>query len=164
VFQTLAYQGAHTLRLAGVHTGPGGEWALILPRDVPSSALRIAYRSHLDDTIPVATSTLTLRVHPGIELSIAPRVSSVGRRIHFSGVLYGALIPPGGKQLILEASSGGEWLQFRTIGSDAKGRYRASYRFRFPGPVTYRFRVLCPREADFPFLQGTSNIVSVRER
>jgi hypothetical protein len=65
---------------------------------------------------------------------------------------------------VLEASSGGEWVQFDTISTGAKGRFRASYRFKFPGPVTYRFRVLSRYEADFPFRDGTSNVVGVHER
>jgi len=93
-----------------------------------------------------------------------PRVTNAGHAIRFSGVLHGTPIPPGGKQLILEASSGGEWVEFRTISTDAKGRYHASYRFKFPGPVTYRFRVLSPHEADFAFLAGASNTVDVYER
>jgi hypothetical protein len=87
----------------------------------------------------------------------------VGRKIFFSGVLHGTPIPEGGKQLVLEASSGREWIQFNTIATNAKGRYRASYRFKLPGPVTYRFRVLSRYEADFPFLSGTSNVVDVHE-
>jgi hypothetical protein len=164
VSATPAQEGARVASLASVRTASTGEWALTLPKDISSSALRFAYRSHLGDTIPVATATLTLRVHAGIELRIAPHISSVGRRIFFSGSLRGAPIPPGGKQLVLEASSGGEWIQFDTIGTGAKGRYRASYRFKFPGPVTYRFRVISPYEADFPFLDGTSNVVAVHER
>ena len=65
---------------------------------------------------------------------------------------------------MLEASSGGEWIQFDTISTDTHGHYHASYRFKFPGPVTYRFRVLSPYEADFPFLAGSSNVVDVYER
>jgi hypothetical protein len=164
VFQTSAYEGARTVPLAGVHTGPTGAWTLTLPRDTASSSLHFEYRSHQNDTVPVATAALTLRVHAGIALKIAPRITRVGRRIVFSGALHGAPIPPGGKQLVLEASSGDEWIQFRTITTDAKGRYRASYRFKFPGPVVYRFRVLSPQEADFPFLNGTSNVVAVYER
>jgi hypothetical protein len=163
VYERPAYQGAKTVSLPGVRTGPTGEWALTLPRDSSSSALRFAYRSHVDDTIPVATAALALRVHAGIALGIAPHVTSVGRSIFFSGTLHGAPIPPG-KQLVIEASSGGEWIQFDTISTGAKGRYRASYRFKFPGPVTYRFRVLSPYEADFPFLDGASNVVDVHER
>ena len=164
VFQTPASQGAKTVQLAGVRTGSTGEWALTLPRGVSSSMLRFAYRSHVDDTVPVAMAALTLRVYAGIALRISPRVASVGRSIHFSGVLRGTPVPPGGKQLVLEASSGGEWVQFDTVSTNAKGRYRASYRFKFPGPVTYRFRVISRYEADFPFLAGASNVVDVHER
>ncbi len=164
VYATPDYQGAKAVPFAGVRTGPTGGWTLTLPKDISSSALRFAYRSHVDDTVPVATATLTLRVHAGIALRIAPHTASVGRQIFFSGTLHGSPIPRGGKQLVLEASSGGEWIQFDTIGTGAKGRYRASYRFKFPGPVTYEFRVISRHEADFPFLDGASNVVAVHER
>jgi hypothetical protein len=164
VSETPADQGAKAVQLTGVRTGPTGAWALTLPKGISSSVLRFVYRSHVNDTVPVATATLTLRVHAGIRLRIVPRVTSVGRRIFFSGVLHGTPIPPGGKQLVLEASSGGEWVEFRTITTNAKGRYRASYRFKLPGPASYRFRVYSPHEADFPFLAGASNVVSVYER
>jgi hypothetical protein len=157
-------QGARAASLESVRTGPTGAWSSILPRDVSSSAVRFVYRSHVNDTIPVAAATLTLRVHAGIALAIAPHVTSVGRTIVFTGTLHGAPIPPGGKQLVLEASSGREWIQFRTIATAAKGRFHASYRFKFLGPIAYRFRVLSPYEADFPFLAGTSNVVGVYER
>ena len=165
VFQTPAEQGAQArLSDTGVRTGPTGEWTLTLPKGISSSTVRFTYSSHVDDTIPAATATLTLRVHAGIALRIVPRVTSVGRKIFFSGVLHGGPVPSGGKQLVLEASSGREWVEFRTISTNAKGRYRASYRFKFPGPVTYRFRVISPYEADFPFLGGASNVVDVHER
>jgi hypothetical protein len=165
VEQTPAYHGAPATPITGAHTGTAGQWTLTLPRDAPSSALHFAYRSHQNDTIPVATVALRLDVHAGIALRITPRVASVGRRIAFSGVLHGTPIPEAGKQLVLEArSGGGEWIQFNTIRSSADGRYHASYRFKFPGPVTYQFRVLSRFEADFPFLDGTSNLVAVHER
>lgn len=165
ITETPADQGAKAISLPTVRTGPTGAWTLTLSRDVSSSALRIAYRSHVDDTVPVATTTLTLRVHAGIRLRIAPRVTSVGHTIHFSGTLHGTPIPEEGKQLVLEARSGaGEWIQFNTIRTDAEGRYRASYRFKFSGPVTYQFRVLSRFESGFPFLDGASNVVGVHER
>jgi hypothetical protein len=164
VFQTPAYVGAKAVRLATVGTGATGDWTLALPRGVSSSTLRFEYRSHQNDTIPVTTVTLTLRVHAGIALKIAPRISSVGHRIFFGGVVHGTPIPEAGKQLVLEArSGGGEWIQFDTIRTDAKGRYHASYRFKFPGPVTYQFRVLSRYEAGFPYLDGTSNVIDVHE-
>jgi len=159
-----AVQGARVAALAGVRTGPTGAWTLTLPKTIPSITLRIIYRSHVNDTVPVATATLTLRVHAGIALHITPHTTSVNHTIHFSGSLHGTPIPPGGKQLVLEASSGGEWIQFDTLATGAHGRYHASYRFKFPGPVTYKFRVISPHEADFPFLAGSSNVVAVYER
>jgi hypothetical protein len=165
VYETQAYHGAVVSRVGSVVTGPTGAWTLTLPRGVSSTALRFSYRSHLDDTVAVATATLRLNVRAGIALKIAPRSVSVGREIFFSGVVHGAPIPEGGKQLVLEARSGaGEWIQFNTIRTNAGGRYRASYRFKFPGPVTYQFRVLSRYEADFPFMEGTSNVVDVHER
>jgi hypothetical protein len=164
VCETPAGQGAQTVLLARTSTGTSGQWSLTLPRDVSSGALRFVYLSPQDGVVPLATAILTLRVHAGIALRITPRITSVGRRIVFSGTLHGTPIPPGGKQLVLEASSGGEWIEFRTITTNAKGHYKAGYRFKFPGPISYEFRVLCPHEADFPFLKGTSNTLSVFER
>ncbi len=164
VCETPAYDGAPARHVGETTTTATGQWSFTLPQAVSSAALRFVYPSPQNDTTPLVMSALTLRVHAGISLRISPRTSSVGRRIYFSGVLHGDPIPPGGKQLVLEASSGGEWIEFRTITTSAKGRYRASYRFKFPGPVSYRFRVLCPHEADFPFLAGASNVVGVYER
>jgi hypothetical protein len=163
VYETPAYEGARTVFLSAVRTGGTGSWTMTLPRGVSSSSLRFEYRSHQNDTIPVAAAALTLRVHAGIALKITPRSASVGRRIFFSGVLHGTPIPLGGKQLVLEASSGGEWIQFDTIRTNVKGRYRSSYRFKFPGPASYKFRVLSRYEADFPFVDGASNVVDVHE-
>lgn len=163
VEETPTAEGASTAALKGARTGAGGAWTLTLPRDVPSSSLRFTYRSHLGDTAPAATATLMLRVHAGVALGIRPHLTSVGHRVFFKGRVHGP-IPPGGKQLVLEASSGGGWIEFHTVRTNARGHYHASYRFKFPGPVTYRFRVVSPYEADFPFLGGISNAVKVRER
>ncbi len=162
VSEVPADQGAKAVPLARTSTGPTGAWTLALPANISSATLSFAYRSHVNDTVPVATAALRLGVHAGLTLHIAPRVTSVGRKVFFSGALHGAPIPPG-KQLVLEASSGGEWIQFDTIGTDAKGHYHASYRFKFPGPVTYKFRVVSPYQSNFPFLSGTSNNVAVHE-
>ncbi len=163
VYEIPAYQGAPARRIGGVSTGTAGQWSFTLAASVASGTLSLRYRSHVNDTVAAAASTLRLNVHAGITLKIAPRSASVGRKIFFSGVLHGTPIPEAGKQLVLEARSGGEWIQFDTIRTNAKGRYHASYRFRFPGPVTYRFRVLSRYEADFPFLDGTSRNVAVHE-
>lgn len=160
-----AATGAHPLALTPARTGADGRFALALARTVPGGALRLGYRSHLGDALPVATRTLTLSVRAALRLHIAPRVSAVGRTIRFSGRLLGAPLPPGGKQLVLEARSpGGRWIEFRVIRSDAHGGFHAGYRFRLPGPASYSFRALSSAEADYPYLAGASNVVGVRER
>jgi hypothetical protein len=127
--------------------------------------LRFAYRSHLGDSPPVATSTLTLRVRAGVALAVAPRTASVGRSIFFRGRLLGGPIPRGGKQLVLEARSpGSPWIEFKVVRANARGRFRAGYRFKFAGPADYQFRVVSEAESDYPFAAGASNVVRVSER
>jgi hypothetical protein len=160
-----AYAGAKPLAVTSPRTGPDGRFSVKLAPGVSSRTLRFAYRSHLGDVVPVASRTLTLRVHAGIALSVSPRTASVGRSIFFRGRLRGRPIPRGGKQLVLEARSpGSRWIEFDVIRTDAHGRYRASYRFKFPGPADYRFRVRSEPESGYPFAGGSSNVVRVRER
>jgi len=162
---TPAYAGAKPLAIAGPRTGPDGSFAVRLPGGISSCTLRFAYRAHVGDALPAATRTLTLSVHAGVALSIAPRTASVGRSIRFRGRLLGGPIPRGGKQLVLEARSpGGQWIEFDVIRTDSRGRYRASYRFKFAGPADYQFRVLSEVESDYPFAAGSSRVVNVFER
>ncbi len=165
VTATPAYDGAKSITLTSPHTGPQGRFVVRLPGGTSSRTVRLAYRANLTDPEPVSTRTLMLSVRAGITLQIAPRIASAGRTIHFKGVLRGAPIPPGGKQLVLEARSpGSSWIQFHVIRTAASGSFQASYRFRLSGPVEYRFRVVSNYEADFPFGSGSSNVVGVNER
>jgi hypothetical protein len=162
---TPEYAGAKPLAMASPRTGPDGRFEARVARGESSRTLVFAYRAHTGDALPVATRRLRLGVRAGVSLRVAPRTASVGRSIFFKGVLKGGPPPAGGKQLVLEArSAGGEWIEFDVIRTKAHGRFRASYRFKFPGPAFYQFRVLCKQEADFPFLEAASNVVRVRER
>jgi hypothetical protein len=146
-------------------TGADGRFSVRLPGGGPSRTVCVLYRGPSGVGAPLAMRELALGVRAQAALAISPRRVSVGGRIHFRGRLLGGHVPPGGKQLILEARSGGSgWLQFRDVRTDARGRFRASYRFRFPGPATYEFRALCEAEADYPFARGASNVVRVHER
>jgi hypothetical protein len=104
-------------------------------------------------------------VRAGIALRVSPHTASVGSGIRFAGRLRGGPIPQGGKQLVLEARSpGSAWIEFKVVRTDARGRFHASYRFKFPGPAEYRFRVRSEAESDFPFAAGASNVAAVHER
>ena len=159
------YSGAAALAMSGPQTAADGTFTLRVPAGVSSRTLRFAYRAHAGDALPVATRTLTLSVRAGLSVAVAPRISSVGRSIRFSGRLLGGPVPTSGKLLVLEARApGGPWIEFDVVRSDTRGRYRAAYRFRFAGPAVYQFRVLSESESDYPFAAGASNVVSVHER
>jgi hypothetical protein len=163
VLMTPAYAGARTVGDAEAVTDARGDFTVRVPAGASSRTLRFEYSDRFG-ALPVATATLTLSVRAGVTLRIEPRTTSVGRSIYFSGRLRGDPMPVGGKPLVLEARSpGGAWLEFDVIRANAAGRFHASYRFKFPGPASYEFRVLCEGEADYPYATGASNVVGVFE-
>ncbi len=162
---TPAFAGAAALAMKGARTRSDGTFAVTLPSRLSSRTIQLAYRTFTNQTRPTATRTLRLAVKAPLTLEIAPRITHQGGTIHFRGRLLAGPIPSGGKPLILEARSGrGAWIQFHVVRSDRHGDYRSSYRFRFPGPARYRFRVVCEAEADYPFATGVSPTVNVTER
>lgn len=162
---TPAYAGARSSAIASPRTDAKGGFALTIPAGTSSRTIRFAYRAHFGDPQPAATRTLRLRTRAGIVLRVAPHTAAAGRSIFFRGLLRGAPIPRGGKPLVLEARSPGSgWIEFKVVRTDARGRYRASYRFKFPGPADYAFRVRSEAESDFPFAPGVSNLARVHER
>jgi hypothetical protein len=161
--------GASPRQLPAARTGADGAFALRVPASLPSGRLTLSYAARVGQAAPDVSAALTLTVPALLRLRVSPGVSHAGGTIRFAGVLRGAPLPHGGKQLVLEARVAGPggrsaWRQFRVLASGPHGAFRASYRFRLPGPVVYQFRALSPREADFPYAQGASNVVSVFER
>jgi hypothetical protein len=164
VSATPASVGAVSAAIASVRTDQDGRFTVSVARNISSCTLRFAYRSHLGDAQPAASAALTLSVRAGLTLAISPRTASVGRSIYFRGRLLGGPVPREGKQLVLEARApGGQWIEVDDVRTGARGRYRASYRFKFPGPADYQFRALSEPESDYPFAQGGSNVVGVLE-
>jgi hypothetical protein len=165
VSYTRAYAGAKTVAMASPRTASDGRFSMRLPAGASSESVLLAYRVRLGDATAAAKRTLQLSVAAPISLTVTPRVSGVGRTIRFHGRLVGGPIPKGGKAVVLEARAGSSrWIQFKVVRSDSRGRFRASYRFRFPGPVRYQFRVVCEHEADYPYATGASHSVAVHER
>jgi hypothetical protein len=160
---TPSYQGAAPLQTPGPQTAGDGRFIVRLPRVASSRTVCLAYRPP-GGAAPV-TRTLVLNVHAGIALDVAPHITSVGREIVFHGRLLAGPVPRVGKQLVLEARSpGAPWLEFQVVRTGPRGRFHASYRFRFPGPANYQFRVLSEPESDYPFAAGYSNVVGVQEQ
>jgi hypothetical protein len=157
--------GAKSAEATSVRTAEDGSFSVRIPAGVSSRTLRFVYRAHIGDAEPASVATLALNVRAGITLTISPRTASVGRRIHFHGRLRGGPVPGEGKQLVLEARSpGGPWIEFDVVRTDPRGAYYASYRFKFPGPANYQFRVRSEPESDYPYAAGSSAVIGVRER
>jgi hypothetical protein len=162
---TPSYIGAHPRQSLLLKTDADGRFRMRLGAGASSQSLLFAYRAHVGDAMPVVTRTLALKVRASVALSVSPHATSAGHTIFFHGLLRGSPIPNGGKQLVLEARSpGSPWIEFKVVRTDARGRYRASYRFKFAGPADYRFRARSEAESDFPFAAGSSNAVAVHER
>lgn len=150
-----------------VRTRQDGSFSFVLPSDVSSRTLAVRYRSHLADIRPVAEAALRLAVRAGLTLAITPRTSHNHGTIRFSGRLRGRPVPIRGKIVELQArgKGGGRWLTFKTLRTDAAGRFHARYRFRATyGPVTYEFRARSREDAGYPYATGASRIVAVRVR
>ena len=99
-------------------------------------------------------------------MSVNDRRLLNGQSVNFRGRL--AVPPTGlaaGKLVELQTKLSGRWQTFRTIRTDAQGRWSSAYRFRRTrGVVRYRFRARLPREAAYPYETGTSRSVRVTVR
>jgi hypothetical protein len=159
-----SYGGAPSIALGSATTNAQGEFSFRLSKQSPSQRIALSYSPTLGGE-PVISQTLALRVPAAVKLNVTPGSVGAGETIRLQGRILGTPIPPGGKQVVLEArSKGSSWLQFLVLRSGRSGRFEGTHRFRLPGPVRYFFRAVCPAEADFPFATGRSNQVTVWER
>ena len=88
-----------------------------------------------------------------------------GQAVTFRGRLRTLPAPAGGKLVELQVRLSGRWQTFRTVRTDAAGRWAIPYRFRRTrGVQHYRFRARLPHEASYPFVAGGSRSLTVRVR
>jgi hypothetical protein len=117
-----------------------------------------------------ATRPVRLRVRSGVRLRASSRVATVGGRpLVFSGRVgaRGCAIPTTGKAVELQFKLPGlPWSEFRTIKTDARGRFRYAYRFSDDDSrgARFRFRAYAPAQGDWPYEPGGSRAVAVRGR
>lgn len=130
-----------------------------------SRALLVAVPGPEGGTAHSCSRALKLTVRAGVTLSARPSALRNGQRVRFTGRLKGRPLPAGGKLIDLQAKAGREWVTFKSIRANSRGRFRAPYRFaRTFRPTTYRFRARSRREAAYPYALGYSKIVRVRVR
>jgi hypothetical protein len=119
------------------------------------------------------TATIRSRsaeVQLGIRATTSFRVDRTrvvnGEEVRFQGRLRGRQTGTSGKLLYLQVFTRGRWATFATPRANRlSGRWSEPYRFSATrGLVRYRFRVLIPREASFPYETGRSRSISVSVR
>jgi hypothetical protein len=133
-----------------------------MPRRATSRDLRVVYRSHANDTAPVAQKTLHLRVRARMRLSGRPHRARSGTVVRFSGRLLTLPVPARGKQIVLQGRAGhGRWQNFDVVRTDRRGRFHARYRFRTGARGRYSFRAVSRFEAAYPYIAGHSRSVRV---
>ncbi len=89
-----------------------------------------------------------------------------GRSTMFRGRVRSGPLPVGGKLVEVQVRQpSGEWTTFRTLRTDARGRWALRYRFRYVRcHTTYRLRARIPTEAGYPFATGRSRVRKVTVR
>ncbi|MBS1891860.1 MAG: hypothetical protein JST59_11245 [Actinobacteria bacterium] len=157
VFQQIA-EGAEE-EVATLTTGAEGGFAYETEAG-SSRRLRFVYAG-TPTTLP-AEGSAELLVHGASTLKVKPGYVMNGGSVTFTGKVMGGPLPANGKLVELQVRLSHEWSTFRTIRSDAHGRWSIPYAFkRTCGKADYRFKARLPAEAQFPFLPGRSPVVSV---
>jgi hypothetical protein len=128
-----------------------------------SRILRFVYAG--SPLILPAESTVELRVPAVSTLRVNRRRVVNGQSVLFSGQVRSLPLPASGKLIQVEVLLSGRWQTFRTVRTDASGRWQMPYRFeRTVGVHWYRFRIELPREAGYAFANGASKSIRVRVR
>lgn len=148
-------------RYAGlVNTDSAGRYRYVV-KATSNEQLRFAYLG--GPSIRPVSRTVTLKVPAQTTLRASRRRVLNGQRVVFGGRLAAAPIGlASGKLVELQTRLSGRWQTFRTVRTDAAGRWRSAYRFRRTrGVVRYRFRAGLPREAAYPFEGGRTRSIRV---
>lgn len=125
-----------------------------------SRKLRFAYAGSA--LVLPAQSVVRLAVPAASTLRVNRRRILNGQRVTFSGQVKSQPLPAGGKLVAIQVRLPGGWNTFRTVRTDASGRWALPYRFRRTrGSQSYLFRAALPRESGNPFAAGASRSVRV---
>ena len=159
--------GAVRQRSTRVVTAADGSFALRL-RPGPSRTVSASF-SGTGTLGSAAAGQTRLGVRGSVRLRVSARTARVGGApVLFSGRVgdLGARLPGDGLPVELQFKvPGGDWAEFRTVQSDARGRFRYRYRFSDDDSrgVRFRFRAYIDG-GDWPYEPAASNGVAVAGR
>jgi hypothetical protein len=110
---------------------------------------------------------MRMTVLSGVRLRASASSARVGGApVVFSGRIggHGAQLPSTGRPIELQFRfAGGRWAQFRTVQTDAHGRFRYAYAFSDDDSrgVRFQFRAFTPAEEGWPYAPAASKPISV---
>jgi hypothetical protein len=118
---------------------------------------------------PAHARPLTLRVRAAVSLAATPPSLRTGESVTLAGrVVRGpARIPARGKLVTVQylERASGRWQPALVTRTDARGRFKARYRFRYvTGEARIRLRATALPEAGWPYASGSSAPVTVEVR
>lgn len=127
----------------------------------PSRLVRFGYRVHLDDTDVTQTTDVTVSVRAGVSLRLDHKTLRNGRTLRYLGRLLGP--HASGKIVDVQVRNGRGWTLVCSVKTRSNGAFSCSHRFlRTFSPTRYVFRARARAQSAFPYLTGTSKLVSVR--
>lgn len=168
VIETFAAGADPAQRITTVSTAADGSFLTHLPPG-PSREVEAVFAGNRL-LARAAGRRLHLLVLAGVRMHASAAAAAVGGApVVFGGQLYGAggSIPPGGRPVELQFRlPDGEWTEFRTIQTDAHGRFRYPYAFSDDDSrgVRFEFRAYAPAEEGWPYEPAASRPVFVTGR
>lgn len=168
IVERFAAGGATAIRVSTVTTDPDGAFAIRLAPG-PSREIAVVF-----DGTPTLSRSTSPSVRLGVRSGVRLRVSSARARIGGPPLVFRGqvaadpgTIPPGGKSVQLQFRLPGlPWSEFRTIQTDARGRFRYAYRFSDDDSrgARFQFRAYAPAQSNWPYEPGGSHPVVVQGR
>jgi hypothetical protein len=161
VASVAAVRGARAVAAAPAVTGSDGSFVYRVPARSSSRTLRFEYR-YLREGDVVSAAALTLRVRAAVRLGVRLQ----GAAVRYSGRVLSKPLPRAGKLVVLQGRvRGGRWQTFATRRATRAGAFRGRYRLKVRRPgARLQFRARAVAEAGWPYLDGTSRVVTRRVR
>jgi hypothetical protein len=129
------------------------------------SASRTLRFVHIGTAVTLPTQAEVHLLVPGATTLKASRRRILnGQTVRFRGQVRSLPIPAAGKIVELQVYQGRRegWTTFRTLRTDATGRWRQTYRFSHTVCLDrWRIRARVPKEAGYPFEDGASKPVRI---
>lgn len=155
--------GRWAARRALVRTRADGRFSATLPAG-PSRTVRATYFPFGDSDAFRVSNTVAIDVLAPLTIAADRRVVSGRRIVTIRGRAGGGAIPRSGLLVTLQGFQAGfGWRTFRTLRTNTRGSWRASYRFRATSG-RFAFRALVPRQGSYPYATTVSRPVAVTVR